>query len=139
MAEKTIRVDIDNIYKYWRTYLMSRTSVRYFGTIFDYTKVAEFPYANLRLISRATDGGDLQGDESSISLVFETECYIKDNKVLTLYEVDTHSADYFLTLGFRRIGDSQIVRVTDTVTKIMSRFSLAHYCGSFLREPGTFN
>lgn len=139
MAERTIRVDVNNIYKFWRLYLMAHTDAKYFGTVFDPTKVAEFPYANLRLIGRSTSGSDLWNDESSITLTYEAECYINTNKFLTLYDIDTASADYFLNLGFRRVGDSAIVKISSTVTKITSRFVLQNYCGSFLREPGSFN
>lgn len=139
MAEKTIRVDVNNIYKYWRLYLLAHTEAKYFGTIFDPTRIAEFPYANLKLLSRSTNGSDLSGDEASIMLTYEAECYINTNKYLSLYDIDTASADYFLTLGFLRVGDSQPIKISDTVTKITSRFTMMHYCGSFLREPGTFN
>ena len=47
MAERTIRVDVNNIYKFWRLYLMAHTDAKYFGTVFDPTKVAEFPYGQI--------------------------------------------------------------------------------------------
>ena len=133
-----IEVDVNGIYKYWREYLLAHSGAKYFGTIFDPTKVAKFPYANLRLLSRPQDGGDLEGDESSIDLTYETECYINDSKFMSLYDMDTASAQYFHQLGFRRIGDSQIIKVSGTVTKITSRFYFRNYCGSFLNEPGSF-
>lgn len=129
---KSIELDIDKIYQAWRTYLLAHSQAKYFGMLFDSTKQAHFPYANLRLVSRYTDGSDLDGDESSIYLTFETEAYINNSKLLTLYNIDTASADFFLELGFRRTGDSQVMRVSDTVTKITSRFLLRHYCGYFL-------
>lgn len=137
MAE-IIQVDVNEIYKYWRLYLLAHSEAKYFGTIYDPTKVAKFPYANLRMLGRPQDGGDLEGDESSLDLTYEAECYINDNKIMSLYDMDSASAQYFHNLGFRRIGDSQIIKTSDTVTKITSRFYLRNYCGSFLNEPGSF-
>lgn len=137
-AIKLIDVDVNNIYKYWRLYLLAHSDAKYFGSVFDMTKLATFPYANLRLIGRPTDGSDLANDEATIALTYEAEAYINDNKILTLYNIDKANAEYLQTLGFRRIGDSQVIKVSVTVTKITSRFVLPHYCGSFLNEPGSF-
>ena len=135
---KSIEVDLDRIYKAWRVYLIGKTEARYFGMIFDVTRQAKFPYANFRMLGRSTNGSDLQGDESSIQLTFETEGYINDNKYLTLYDIDTASTDFFFELGFKKIGDSPLIKVSDTVTKISSRFLLQNYCGYFLKEIGSF-
>lgn len=131
---RVITIDLDPIYRAWRTHLLRYSTAEYFGMVYDSTRQANFPYANLSLVSRATNGSDLEGDEASISLVFETEAYINNNKYLTLYEIDDASASFFNGLGFRRVGDSQIIKVSDTTTKITSRFSMYHYCGYFMRE-----
>ena len=135
---KCIEVDLDSIYRAWRLYLMGKTEARYFGMIYDPLRQAQFPYANFRMTGRSTNAGDLEGDESSISLSFETEGYINDNKYLTLYTIDTASTNFFFELGFRKIGDSPLIKVSDTVTKITSRFLMQHYCGHFLKELGSF-
>lgn len=129
MAVRTIAVDIDAIYASWRRYLLANSKAKEFGMVFDITKQAEFPYANFSLISRSVNGSDLEGDEATITLVFETEAYIKNNKYLLAYGIDTASANFFANLGFQRIGSTQLLRVSDTVTKVTSRFSMAHYNG----------
>lgn len=126
---KSIEVDVDQIYKSWRAYLKAESDAKYFGMIFDPTKQSKFPYANLRLVGRPTNGSDLDGDELSVQLTFETEGYINTSKYLTLYGIDQASADFFLQLGFTRVGDSAILKVSDTVTKITSRFLMMHFCG----------
>ena len=129
-----IDVDLDGIYQDWRTYLLANSQAKYFGMLFDPVKQAKFPYANLRLVSRARDGSDFENDEMSIALTFEAEAYINNSELLTLYNIDTASAQFFADLGFSRIGGTAIVKVSNTVTKITSRFYLPHYCGYFLNE-----
>jgi len=129
-----IEVNFEKIYQAWRTYLLANSQARHFGVIFDPSKQAEFPYANLSFVGRPTDGGDLEGDELSVDLTFDTEAYINGGKYMTLYNIDDASARFFLELGFRRVGDSQITRVSNTVTRIMSRFTLRNYTGFFLKD-----
>ena len=133
-----VEIDVDNVYRAWRNYIMRYTTTTRFGMVFDPTRQADFPYANLRLIGRPTSGGDLEGDEASVTLTYEAEGYINNERYLDLYGIDTASAKFFAELGFRRIGDSQVIKVSDTVTKITSRFTLANFCGSFLKELGSF-
>lgn len=134
MAVTTINLDIDAIYQAWRTYLLENSKAKYFGMVYDPSKVAKFPYANLRLVGRPKKDGDLEGNEASVTITVETEAHINTDKYLTLYNIDQASADFFAQLGFSRVGDSQILRVSDTVTKIQSRFFMATYTGYFLNE-----
>lgn len=127
-----INVDLDTIYRNWRLYLKSHSAAEHFGMVFDATRKAEFPYANLSLIGRSTNGSDLEGDESTIMLTFETEAYINNNKYLTAYAIDNASAEFFLNLGFRRVGETALIRVSNTVFKVTSRFTLNHFNGTFL-------
>lgn len=130
-----VPLDFDAVYRRWRLYLMGHSAAKHFGVVYDPTRVAQFPYANLSLVSRTSNGGDLKGDESSIMLSFETEAYINDNKYLTAYAIDDASADFFITkLGFRRVGDSQLMRVSNTVSKVTSRFMMQNYTGYFLND-----
>lgn len=131
---RTITLELNPIYQAWRAHLLRHSTAEHFGMVYDSTRQAEFPYANLSLVTRQTNGSDLEGDEASITLVFETEAYINNNKYLTLYEIDDASASFFNGLGFRRVGDSRLVKVSDTTTKITSRFSMNHYCGYFLKD-----
>ena len=136
---KAIEIDLDSIYSAWRVYLIAKSEAEHFGMVFDPTRQSKFPYANLRMVGRPTAGTDFEGDEMSIDLTFEAEGYINNNKYLTsLYGIDSASADFFMQLGFQRVGDSAIVKVSDTVTKITSRFRMRSYCGSFLRKLGSF-
>ena len=132
MAVTTIHIDVDAIYRAWRTYLLANSPAKYFGMLYDPSKQSKFPYANFRMISRPKNGGDLEGDEATVSLTFETEALINTDKYLTLYDIDQASADFFASLGFSRVGDSQPIRVSDTVTKIQSRFYMRNYGGAFL-------
>lgn len=134
MSVTLVNVDVDRIYELWRLHLLENSKAKYFGMVYDPTQTAKFPYGNFRLIGRSTSGGDLQGDESSITLTFETEAYINTNKYLTLYEIDNASADFFINLGFRRVGNSELLKVSDTVTKIQSRFIFYNFCGYFLKD-----
>lgn len=133
----TISINLDDIYKAWRVYHLAHSPAKYFGMVYDSTNIAKFPYANLRLISRPKNGGDLEGNEASISLTFETEAYINTEKILTLYKIDQASADFFAQLGFRRVGETQPIKVSNTVTKLQSRFYMATYTGYFLNPLGS--
>ena len=133
-----VEFDVEEMYEAWRTYLLAHSSAKYFGMVFDSTKQAKFPYANFKLIGRPTANGDLEGNEASVTLTVETEAYINNNKYTVLYNIDTASADFFVSkLGFRRIGTSEPMKVSDTVTKIQSRFYLPNFCGHFLRDLST--
>ena len=129
-----IEVDFEQIYQSWRTYLLENSPAEHFGVIFDPSKTASFPYANLTLVGRPTNGGDLDGDEMSVDLTFDCQSFINNNKYMTLYAIDRANAEFFFGLGFRRIGDSQITRVSNTVTQIMSRFTLTNFTGNFLKD-----
>lgn len=129
-----VEFDIEKMYEAWRTYLLANSKAKYFGMVFDSTKVAKFPYANFRMIGRPTNGGDLEGDEATVNLTIETEAYINTNKYMTLYDIDNASADFFIELGFRRIGDTSPLKVSDTVTKIQSRYILNNFNGTFIKE-----
>ena len=61
-----IAIDFEKIYSAWRTYLLNNSKAKHFGVIFDPSKQAEFPYANLSLVGHPTQGGDLEGDEMSV-------------------------------------------------------------------------
>lgn len=129
-----VEFDIEQMYEAWRTYLLTNSNAKYFGMVYDSTKVANFPYANFRMIGRPTNRGDLQGDEATVNLTIETEAYINTNKYMTLYNIDNASANFFIELGFQRIGDTTPLKVSDTVTKIQSRFILRNFDGYFLKE-----
>lgn len=131
---QTIEIDYEAIYGAWRRYLLEHSKARHFGTLFDPSKKAEFPYANLSLVSHPTNGRDLEANEMSVDLTFDTEAYINTKEYLTLMNIDNANAEFFIGLGFRRIGNSQITRVSNTVSRIMSRFTLWNYTGSFLHE-----
>ena len=132
MAVTTIQIDVEAIYQAWRAYLLANSKAEHFGMLYDPSKQAKFPYANFRLISHPRNGGDLEGDEATVSITVETEALINTDKYLTLYNIDNASAQFFANLGFVRVGDSQPIRVSDTVTKIQSRFYMRHYGGAFL-------
>ena len=129
-----VEFSTEDIYEAWRSYLLANSSAKYFGMVYDATRQAKFPYANFRVIGRPTAGGDLDGNEASVNLTVETEAYINNNKYTTLYDIDTASANFFNELGFRRVGDSEPLKVSDTVTKIQSRFTLVNFCGFFLKD-----
>lgn len=129
-----IEIDFEKIYSAWRTYLLNNSKAKHFGVIFDPSKQAEFPYANLSLVGHPTQGGDLEGDEMSVNLTFDASAFINGNKYMTLYNIDDASAQFFFELGFQRVGDSQMTRVSNTVTTITSRFTLRNYTGFFLKD-----
>ena len=129
-----VEFEVNEMYKAWRTYLLANSDAKYFGMVFDSMKQAKFPYANFKMIGRPTNGGDLEGDEASVNLTIEAEAYINTNKYESVYGIDNASADFLIGLGFRRVGNAELLKVSDTVTKIQSRFSLPNFCGRFLRE-----
>ena len=133
MADR-VAFDIEKMYESWRDHLLENSLAKYFGMVYDPTKVAKFPYANFMVIGFPSNGGDLEGDEATVNLTIETEAYINTNKYMTLYNIDGASTDFFIDLGFRKIGNSTPLKVSDTVTKIQSRFILMNFDGNFLKE-----
>lgn len=134
---KAFWYDVDEIYAAWSAYLRANSKAKYFGMVYDPTKVAKFPYANFSLISKPTSQSTLQNDESSVNITIETEAYINNTAYMTLYNIDDASANFFIELGFRRVGESQPVKASDTVTKLTSRFYLPNYTGYYLKELET--
>lgn len=130
-----IKIDLEKVYGGWRAYLLNNSKAKHFGMLFDPSKQSKFPYANLKLIDRPTGGADLENNEASINVVFETEAYINNEEIMTLYNIDEASAQFFTELGFKRIsGGNSPVKVSATVTKITSRFSYRNFCGYFLYD-----
>ena len=129
-----ISVDFNTIYSAWRYHLLTNSAAEHFGMLFDPSKKADFPYANLAMVGHPTRGTDLEADEMSVDLTFDTEAYINSAKYNTLFDIDNASAEFFIGLGFERVGNSQITRVSNTVSRIMSRFTLTNFTGSFLHE-----
>lgn len=130
----TIKIDFDEIYGAWRGYLLENSKAKHFGVLFDPSKKAEFPYANLALVGHPTGGQDLEANEMSVTLTFDTEAYINNKEYGTLLNIDQASADFFIGLGFERVGTSPMTRVSNTVSRITSRFTLDNYTGKFLHE-----
>ena len=72
MAE-VIAIDLDGIYRAWRSYLVEHSDARHFGMVND-KSVAEFPYANLQMLGRPTNVTDLENHECTVDLTFQTDC-----------------------------------------------------------------
>ena len=129
-----IAVDLDTIYKAWRAYLLEHSVAKHFGMIND-KSVAQFPYANLAMIGRATNVTDLENHEATVDLTFQTDCYTDTDEVTPLYEMDTACWEFFQELGFRRMGDSTLSVISySNVKRITSRFNLRNFNGRFLKD-----
>lgn len=129
-----IAIDLDKIYKAWRAYMLEHSCAKHFGMIND-KSVAEFPYANLSMLGRPTNVTDLDNNEVTVDLTFQTDCYIDSMKILSLYEMDTACWEFFNGLGFRRMGDATPSAVSNTnVKRLTSRFTLRNFNGRFLKE-----
>ena len=126
-----IAINLDQIYRAWRSYLLSHSDARHFGMVND-KSVAEFPYANLMMLGRPTNATDLEGNECTIDLTFQTDCYVDSKNVLTLYGMDDACWEFFQELGFRRMGDSSLSVVSNSnVKRLTSRFTFRNFNGVF--------
>lgn len=129
-----IAIDLDKIYRGWRAYLLEHSGCKHFGMVND-KSVAEFPYANLTMLGRATNATDLEGNECTVDLTFQTDCYLDTSKIMDLYDIDTACWEFFQELGFRRMGDTTLSVVNNSnVKRLTSRFNLRNFNGKFRKK-----
>lgn len=128
---ETLSIDLGAIYTAWANYLKGHSDAKHFSMLGD-GNIAKFPHANLRLLGNPTNSSDLDNDECTWNVTFQTTCYIStpnDTKVLSLYGMDNACRDFFVGLGFRKMGES-IPMVNTQVASITSRYNMTHYNGS---------
>lgn len=129
-----VNVDLDALYRAWRTYMLENSKAKYFGVDNDLTK-AKFPYANFLMIGRPTDTSDLENHEITVDLTIQTDCYIDTQNLSDLYDMDSACWSFFQELGFRRMGNAILTDVSNVnVKRIISRFFLRNFNGRYLKE-----
>lgn len=128
----SISIDLNTIYVAWRAHMLEHSVAKHFGMISDET-IAEFPYANVQMIGNSTASTDFENNEGTWNLSFQTDCYIDNNNPSELTQMDMACRDFFMSLGFRKTGDSMLIK-TGKVTRVTSRFNMPNYNGRFLRE-----
>lgn len=129
-----IAVDLNKIYTSWRTYLLEHSDAKYFGMLND-KSVAKFPYANIAMLGRPTNVTDLDNNEITVDLTFQTDCYTDGSKIMPLYVMDDACWEFFQELGFKRMGDATLSVVSNSnVKRLTSRFTLRNFNGKFLKE-----
>lgn len=134
MDNNTVTVDINQIYKAWRGYLIEHSVAEHFG-MFNDKSVAEFPYCALSLVGKPTNVTDLSNYEVTVDLTLQTDCYIDNSKISDLYVMDDACWTFFNELGFRRMGDSALSVVDNSnVKRITSRFTMRNFTGRFLKD-----
>lgn len=134
MDNNTVTVDINQIYKAWRGFLINHSVAKHFG-MFNDKSVAEFPYCALTLVGKPTNVTDLSNYEVTVDLTLQTDCYIDNSKISELYVMDDACWQFFNELGFRRMGDSALSVVDNSnVKRITSRFTMRNFAGRFLKD-----
>ena len=131
---------VNEIYSAWVTYMQSNSSAKYFGMSADYTRIAKFPFANLQLLGKAQAESNLENDEVTARVSFQSMCFINSEKMSILYGMDDASTQFFQNIGFHRMGESVPIRVSDSVNAIASRFTCDNFngvTGLENDEPGT--
>lgn len=129
-----VQIDLDKIYQAWREHLLANSDARHFG-MFNDKSVADFPYANLMKIGSPTDATDLENNEATVDLTFQTDCYINNSDITALYVMDDACWVFFNELGFRKMGDSAPTVINNSdVKRLTSRFTLRNCNGRFLKE-----
>ena len=134
MENNTVTVDINQIYKAWRNFILNHSTAKHFG-MFNDNSVAEFPYCALTLVGKPTNVTDLSNYEVTVDLTLQTDCYIDNSKISDLYVMDDACWEFFNELGFRRMGDSALSVVDNSnVKRITSRFTMRNFAGRFLKD-----
>ena len=134
MDNNTVTVDINQIYKAWRNFLLNHSTAKHFG-MFNDKSVAEVPYCALTLVGKPTNVTDLSNYEVTVDLTLQTDCYIDNSKISDLYVMDDACWEFFNELGFRRMGDSALSVVDNSnVKRITSRFTMRNFAGRFLKD-----
>lgn len=123
-----ITVDLNAVYSAWYQHMKTNVpAIKKYGMISDGAP-AKFPYANLQMIGNPTAILDLENNECTQNLTFQTDCYVNDQSALTLQKMDDECRSFFVSLGFRKMGDSAW-STTSGVTRVTSRFNMPHYNG----------
>ena len=94
--------------------------------------VAKTPYARLTLLSKSGQTWDIQGNECSLSISFQSESYASGpNAISDAYALDDVTRQVMASMGFRMVF-SEIVRNAETsIKRVVSRFTRT-YTGNFL-------
>ena len=132
MGEVISNSFIDDIYSAWVAYMQTNSAAKYFGMSADYTRIAKFPFANLQLIGRSQAATDLENNEVTARITFQSMVFINSEKMSVLYGMDGASSAFFQAHGFHRMGDSVPIRVSDSVNAVASRFTCDHFNGTFI-------
>lgn len=123
---------IDEVYAAWVTYLRAHSTAKYFGMSADWTRIAKYPFANFQLIGMPESESDLDGNQVTIRVTFQTMFFVNTEKMSVLYSMDEASGAFFQAHGFHRMGDSVPVRISDSVTAVTSRFTCDNFNGEFI-------
>ena len=123
-----ITVDLNVVYSAWYSFMKTAVpEIKKYGMISD-GSVATFPYANLQMIGNPSNIVDLENNECTVNLTFQTDCYVNNQSALTLQKMDDGCRSFFISLGFRKMGDS-VWSTTNGITRCTSRFNMPNYNG----------
>ena len=131
MAETISYAFVDQIYADWVAYMKDNSDAKYFGMTADWTRVAKFPFANLQLIGKSQAESDLENNEVTARVVFQSSVFLNSEKASILYGMDDASSAFFQSIGFHRMGDSAPIRVSDSVNAVASRFVCENFNGEY--------
>ena len=91
-------------------------------------------YAQMYMASNTTASKDLEGDETSTQISFQTDVFASGSKALSkVYTLDDASKQAMIDMGFRCDYSSLIQNVDSAFKRVTSRYSMT-YCGSLLDE-----
>lgn len=131
MAETISYAFVDQIYADWVAYMQDNSDAKYFGYTADWTRIAKFPFGNFQLIGKSPGESNLENDEVTARVVFQTTVFINGERISTLYDMDAAASQFFQDIGFHRMGDSALIRVADSVNAMASRFVCDNFNGEY--------
>lgn len=90
-------------------------------------------YAKLLMLGNPLQNSDLEGNECSTILSFQSESYASGTKALSkVYEIDSVSHQAMVNMGFRRIYGPELQNNADgSIKRVVSRYSRV-YTGKLL-------
>lgn len=131
-------ITVDNpsskIFARWGAVMAEEVGAGHYSMDASLTEV-KTPYARLLLMGMPFTNGDLEGNEASVDLSVQVDCFASGNKSLSkVYEIDAASHQALRDMGFRRTyGPELMLNADESIKRTVSRYTMI-YTGYLLND-----
>ena len=130
----TVDNPIGKIFERWSAAVETEVGAGHYSTDVSLTEI-KTPYARLLFMGMPFTNGDLEGNEASVELDVQIDCFASGDKSLSkVYQIDAVSHQAMRDMGFRRTYGPELMRNADeSIKRTVSRYTTI-YTGYLLNE-----